>query len=83
MEIIDCIAEQIKSVMTQVCKESKFQIHRNLRRPSFSFTYLFKLTYFCTVYINRPQKRSKKPLKVIKTTTKHKTLSQIYITGRL
>ena len=43
-EIIGRIAEQIKSVITQVCKESKLWIHSNLRRPSFSFSSLtFKL----------------------------------------
>ena len=26
-EIIDCTAEQIESVITQVCEESKFWIH--------------------------------------------------------
>ena len=50
-EIIDRIAEQIESVITQVCKESKLWIHPNLWRPSFSFTYSFKFTYFCVVYI--------------------------------
>ena len=34
------IAEQTYSVVTQVCKESKLWIRPNLRRPSFSFTYL-------------------------------------------
>ena len=48
-EIIDCIAEQTSSVIIQVSKESKLRIHRNLRRPSFSFTYLFKFTYKCFV----------------------------------
>ena len=43
-EIIGRIAEQIKSVITQVCKESKLWIHSNLRQPSFSFSSLtFKL----------------------------------------
>ena len=37
-EIIDRTAEQIESVLTQVCKESKLWTHPNLRRPSFSFT---------------------------------------------
>ena len=32
----DSMAEQIQSVITQVCKESKLWIHPNLRRPSFS-----------------------------------------------
>ena len=41
-EIIDRIGEQIQSVITEVCKESKLWIHSNLRWPSFSFTYLFK-----------------------------------------
>ena len=36
-EIIDRIAEQIESVITQMCRESKFWIHLNSRRPSFSF----------------------------------------------
>ena len=48
-EIIDCIAEQTASVITQVCKESKLWIHPNLRRPRFSFTYSFKSTYKCFV----------------------------------
>ena len=50
-EIIDRVAEQIVSVITQVCKESKLWIHPILRRPCFSFTYQFKFTYFCIVYI--------------------------------
>ena len=40
-EIIDRIAEKIVSVITQVRKESKLWIHPNLRRPHFSFIYLF------------------------------------------
>ena len=44
-EIIDRIAEQTASLIIQVSKESKLRIHRNLRRPGFSFTYSFKLTY--------------------------------------
>ena len=32
-----------------VSKESKLWIHPNLKWPSFSFTYPFKFTYFCTV----------------------------------
>ena len=43
-KIIDRIVEQIVLVITRVCKES---MTRNLRRSSFSFTYLFKFTYFC------------------------------------
>ena len=50
-EIIDRIAEQSESVIPQVCKESELWIHTNLRRPSFSFTYSFKLSYFPIVYI--------------------------------
>ena len=38
-EIINCTAEQIVSVITQVCKESKLLIHVNLRRSNLSFTY--------------------------------------------
>ena len=38
-EIIDCITEKVKSVITQVCKESKLWIHPNLRWPSFSLTF--------------------------------------------
>ena len=38
-EIIDCIAEKIVSVITQVSKETKLYIHPNLWRPNFSFTY--------------------------------------------
>ena len=48
-EIIDRIAEQTASVIIQVSKESKLRIHRNLGRPSFSFTYSFKFTYKCFV----------------------------------
>ena len=40
--IIDHIAQQIVSVITQVCKESKLWIHPNLRSSNFSFTYSFK-----------------------------------------
>ena len=43
-EIIDSIAEQTESVITQVCKESKLWIHSILRQPRFSFTYSFKFT---------------------------------------
>ena len=53
-EIINRIAQQIVMAITHVCKESKLQIHPNLGRPSFSFTYSFKFTYFCIVYICRP-----------------------------
>ena len=45
-EIIDRIAEQSVLVITQVCKESKLWNYPNLRRPSLSFTYSFKFTYF-------------------------------------
>ena len=45
-EIIDCIAEKIVSVITQVCKETKLWIHSNLRRPNFSFTYSLSLLTF-------------------------------------
>ena len=48
-EIIDRIAEQILLVITQVRKKSKLWIHPNLRRPSFSFTYSVKFTYFYIV----------------------------------
>ena len=48
-EIIDRIAEQTASVIIHVSKESKSSIHPNLRRPRFSFTYLFKYTYKCFV----------------------------------
>ena len=37
-EIIDSIAEQIESAITEVRKESKLWIHRNFRCPIFSFT---------------------------------------------
>ena len=47
--IVNCIAEKVVSVIAQVCKESKSRIHPNLRRPNFSFTYSFKLTYFYIV----------------------------------
>ena len=43
-KIIDRIAKQTESVITQVCKELKFWIHPNLRRPSVSFTYSFNLS---------------------------------------
>ena len=46
-EIIDSIAEQTESVITQVCKDSKLWIHSNLQGPPFSFTYSFKFTYKC------------------------------------
>ena len=42
-EIIGRVAEQNKSVITQVCK--------GLKMPIFSFTYSFASTYFCVVYI--------------------------------
>ena len=41
-EIINCTAEQIVSVITRVCKESKLLIHVNLRRSNLSFTYSYK-----------------------------------------
>ena len=56
-EINDRIAEQIESVITEICKELKFWIYPNLRQPSFSFTYSFKLTYFCNVYIYTLKKK--------------------------
>ena len=78
---MDCIAEQIVSVITQVCKELKLWIHPNLRRPSFSFIYSFKFTYFCIVDIWTLKKEfyeNKKPFTAIKTITKQKKLSQIF-----
>ena len=50
-EIIDHIAEQIESVITQVYKESKFWIHRNLHGPSL-LIHLCSLTF--PLYIYRP-----------------------------
>ena len=50
-ETTDCISEQIVSVITQVCKDSKLWIHTNLGRPSFSFIYSFKFTCFCILDI--------------------------------
>ena len=48
---------------------------------------IHKFTYFFIVDIQTLKrnfvKEDKKPFKAIKTTTKHKTFSQIYITGRL
>ena len=55
--IIDHIAQQIVSVITQVCKESKLWIHPNLRSSNFSFTYSFKFIYFCIVDV-RLRKRT-------------------------
>ena len=76
-KIIDRIAEQIESVITQVYKELKFWIHPNpnLGRWRFSFTYSFKFTYFCIIYIYTY-------IYIYKTRTKHKNLSQINITER-
>ena len=80
------VAEQIVSVILQVCKGSKLWIHRNLWLPEYLFTYSFKFIYFI-VYLwslkNNFVKENKKPFKAIKSTTKHKNLSQIYILGRL
>ena len=45
-EIIDRIAEQIEFVITIKIVDSS-----ELTRPSFLFTYSFKFTYFCVVYI--------------------------------
>ena len=71
--IVNCISENVVSVIAQVCKETKLRIHSNLRRPNFSFTYSFKFTYFCIVDIWTLEKNfvkeSKKPsLTAIKTT---------------
>ena len=48
---------------------------------------IHKFTYFFIVDIQTLKrnfvKEDKKPFKAIKTATKHKTFSQIYITGRL
>ena len=74
---MDRIAEQIELVNTQVSKKSKFWIHTNLR-PTLSFTCSFKFTYFTIKRILL--KEIKKPFK---TTTKHKSLPLIYITGSL
>ena len=49
--IIDCTAERTVLVITQQCIVSKLCLHLNLRRSNFSFTYSFKFTYFCIVYI--------------------------------
>ena len=85
--MIDRLAEQIVSVITHLCQKSKLSIDPNLRRPSFSFTYSFKFTYYCIVDIWTLKKefclKNKKRFTAIKTTTKHKELSQIYIAGRL
>ena len=51
-KIVDRDAEQSESAIPQVCKESKLWIHPNLWRPSFLFTYSFKLTYFAIIYID-------------------------------
>ena len=77
-ETIDRMAEQVKSVITHVRKESKLWIHRNLRWPIFSVTFSFKFSYFCIADI-----WTLKGIKTtaIKTTTNYKNLSQIYITG--
>ena len=72
MNSLICIAEQIVSVITQVCKGSKLRIDPNLRRPSFSFTYSFKFTYFFFW-------ENKKPFKTIKITRKHKNLRRLRI----
>ena len=60
MRIIDRIAEEIKLVIIQVCKESKLWIHPILQWPSFSFTYSFKFTYFCIVYVQTLKKKIRK-----------------------
>ena len=64
-EIIDRTAEQIESVITQVCKESKFWIHPNLRQPSFSF--LLRIMVF--LVIGRSSKKIKEKKK--QTEEKH------------
>ena len=51
-QIIDRIAEQTASVIIQTSKE--LRIHSNIRRPCFSFTYSFKFTYECFVWIGFP-----------------------------
>ena len=51
-QIIDRIAEQTASVIIQTSKE--LRIHSNIRRPCFSFTYSFKFTYECCVWIGFP-----------------------------
>ena len=64
-ETIDRMAEQIKSVITHVRKESKLWIHPNLRRPIFSLTFSFKFTYFCIADIWTLKKELKlQPLKL-------------------
>ena len=61
-------------------------VHPNLRRPSFLFTFSFKHTHFCIADMDLKKgillKRNKL-FTIIKTTTKHKNLSQIYIIRRL
>ena len=44
-EIINHIAEQIDSVITQVSKKSKLWIHPNLRGPSFSYCRYIKKVF--------------------------------------
>ena len=81
------MAEQIELVITQVRKKSKLWIHPNLRRSSFSLMFLLKF-FSSGIEDIRALKRdftreNKKLFTVIKTTTKHKHLLQIYVTGRL
>ena len=80
-EIIDRMAKQIESVITQVCKESKLWIHPNLQRPSFSLMISFKFTYlllYCR-YMNLKKgillRNHSQPLKL----QQNKILSQILI----
>ena len=49
-EIIDCTADKIKSVIAQMCKETKSWNHPTLQRLNFSFTYSFKFTYVDLIY---------------------------------
>ena len=86
-QIIDRIAEQIELVITQLWKESKFWVHQNLKQTSFSLTCSFKFTYICIANMSNLKrnfiKENQKPFTVIKNTAKCRSLSQIYITGRL
>ena len=73
-ELIDRMAEQIESVIAQLCKESNLWVHPNLQQASLSLTFSFKFTYICIVDIwvlkRNFVKENKKPFTAIKTYNK-------------
>ena len=70
-------------MITQLCKESKQWVHPNLQQAIFLLTFPFKFPYISIVDIWSLKRNlvteNKKPFTAIKTTTKHKCVTNLYI----